>query len=79
MHFKDIRDRLIGQADMLLKGEGQIAESNMVRWQKTLVTIRTKLEVVDKKVNEIYGSPQKPMKKKNYALKKVEEPPSDNE
>jgi len=30
-------------------------------------------------MNEIQLSPEKPQKKKNYALKKVENPPSDNE
>ena len=30
-------------------------------------------------MREIYASPKKPKKKKNYALQKVEGPPNDNE
>lgn len=39
----------------------------------------TKLQIVEDRLREVYASPEKPKKKKNYALQKVEEPPSDNE
>jgi hypothetical protein len=38
-----------------------------------------KLKTVEDQLREIIGSPEKPKKKKNYALRKVSEPPSDNE
>lgn len=34
---------------------------------------------VEGQLRGVYGSPEKPRKKKNYAVKKVQEPPSDNE
>jgi len=64
---------------MFLKEEGQIAEAQAEEWQNKMVQIGGQLQVVGKKMREIYGSQQKPRKTKNYALKKVEEPPSDNE
>ncbi len=51
----------------------------MIEWQNVFVQIRSQLEIVDTKLKQLSGSPEKPKKMKNYALKKVEEPPSDNE
>jgi len=47
-------------------------------WQQKLIQIQVQLKLVNEQLRTVYGSPQKPRKTKNYALKKVEEPPSDN-
>lgn len=54
--------------------KGEIQQLNEVERQ-----LRAKLKIVQDQMNEIQLSPEKPQKKKNYALKKVENPPSDNE
>jgi len=41
---------LIDQTDLYLKGEGQIAEAQMVSWQSTMDKIKTQLKVVDKQL-----------------------------
>jgi hypothetical protein len=48
-------------------------------WQEKAHQIRAQLTVVNGQLKEKYGSQQKPKKKRNYALRKVYEPPSDNE
>jgi hypothetical protein len=48
-------------------------------WRKTYDQVKTKLKTVEDKLRNIYGSPEKPKKKRNYALEKVYEPPSNNE
>jgi hypothetical protein len=48
-------------------------------WQETLIQTQIRLKLVSEQLREIVGSPQKPRKTKNYALRKVKEPPSDNE
>ncbi len=50
-------------------------------WKEAKAIAAAKLKTVDNQLRGmgIYGSPEKTQKKKrNYALKKVEEPPSDN-
>lgn len=52
----------------------------MMSWQNTMVQIQVKMDAIDAEMLEICGCPQKARtKKKNYALIKVKEPPSDNE
>ncbi len=46
----------------------------MVHWQNKVVQIRTQLNIVSEKKSEIYGSPQKPKKPKNYVLTKPKTP-----
>lgn len=48
-------------------------------WQAKVIQIETQLKSVDEQLRNVYGSAQKPRKTKNYALKKVKDPPSDNE
>ena len=56
-----------------------MAEGQLQSWKSVRVQIQEKLKVVEKRLKEMYCSPKKPQKKKNYVLKKVKEPPSDNE
>ena len=69
----------MGLNDQFSKERAQDAKVELQSWQSTYVQITNKLKAVESKLREIYGSPEKPRKKKNYALQKVEEPPSDNE
>ena len=65
--------------DEFLREEARFAEEELQSWQSTRVQIRVKLVAVGRRLGEIYTLPEKPLKKRNYVLKKVEEPPSDNE
>ena len=42
-------------------------------------SLLVQLKDVKQKLDEFNASPEKPRKTKNYALKKVEQPPSDKE
>ena len=48
-------------------------------WTARRQQIEIQFKEVSDKLKIIFRSPEKARKKKNYALKKVEQPPSDNE
>jgi exonuclease VII small subunit len=51
--------------------EAAFAEEEFKLWRKTYDQVKTKLKTVEDKLRNIYGSPEKPKKKRNYALEKV--------
>ena len=64
---------------MFSRLQAQNAEGELQMWQKILLQIQAQLKSVDEQLRAVCGSQQKPSKTKNYALKKVKHPPSDNE
>ena len=78
-YYEQRRDQYIGRTDKFSRLQAEDAEGELQMWQEKLLQIQAQLKVVDEQLRAVYGSPQKPRKTKNYALKKVEKPPSDNE
>jgi hypothetical protein len=72
-------NKYMGLNDQKSKIEAQDAEEELQLWEETKAKIKSKLKSVEAKLREIYSLPEKPQKKRNYALQKVKEPPSDNE